>query len=77
MKTRWNGSDPGWNRTRNQPGNLDPLLTLPEYCLKFTYYMKKIVHSSANCRNKLDSKNSYSLSLRATCLSEEFICTEV
>jgi hypothetical protein len=25
--TGCNGSVPGWNRTRNQPGNLDPLLT--------------------------------------------------
>ena len=28
METRCNGSVPGWNRTRNRPGNLDPLLTL-------------------------------------------------
>jgi len=28
VETRCNGSVPGWNRTRNQPGNLDPLLTL-------------------------------------------------
>jgi len=28
VETRCNGSVPGWNRTRNRPGNLDPLLTL-------------------------------------------------
>jgi len=28
--TRCNGSVPGWNRTRNRPGNLDPLLTLAD-----------------------------------------------
>jgi len=28
VETRCNGSVPGWNRTRNQPGNFDPLLTL-------------------------------------------------
>jgi len=28
VETCRNGSVPGWNRTRNRPGNLDPLLTL-------------------------------------------------
>jgi len=28
VETRCNGSVPGWNRSRNRPGNLDPLLTL-------------------------------------------------
>ena len=28
MEIHCNGSVPDWNRTRNRPGNLDPLLTL-------------------------------------------------
>ena len=28
VETRCNGPVPGWNRTRNRTGNLDPLLTL-------------------------------------------------
>jgi len=31
--TRCNGPVPGWNRTRNRTGNLDPLLTLSQTAL--------------------------------------------
>ena len=33
VETRCNSLVPGWNQTRNRPGNLDPLLTLPPYPL--------------------------------------------
>jgi len=33
VETRCNGPVPGWNRTRNRTGNLDPLLTLGTFSL--------------------------------------------
>jgi len=54
VETRWNSSVPGWNRTRNRPGNLDPLPTLMfrrlKRCHRSCFYLYRLTKLSLYIR---------------------------